>query len=108
MLKTINPATGESLETYETFTNEEVDVIISKNAQQQDEWRLKTFDERAEVVHAIADELLDRKEELAELMADEMGKPLSQGIGEIEKCAWVCNFYADKAADYLAHQLRLL
>ena len=105
MLKTINPATGESLETYEAFTNEEVDVIISKNAQKQDEWRLKTFEERAEVVHAIADELLDRKEELAELMANEMGKPLSQGIGEIEKCAWVCNFYADKAADYLADEV---
>jgi len=105
MLKTVNPATGESLSSYETFTDEEVDVIISKNAEKQQEWRLKTFDERAEVLHAIADELLDRKEKLAELMANEMGKPLSQGIGEIEKCAWVCNFYADNAADFLADEV---
>ena len=105
MLTTINPATEETIQEYKPFTDRETEQIIENNAAQQKEWKFKTFEERAEIVHNISEELKNRKEEFAGLMANEMGKPLDQGIGEIEKCAWVCEFYADHAAHFLADEV---
>jgi len=105
MLTTINPATEETIENYEPFTNRETEQIIENNAARQKEWKFKTFEERAEVVQNMAAELKKRKDEFAELMANEMGKPLAQGISEIEKCAWVCDFYAEHAGQFLADEV---
>jgi len=68
-------------------------------------WHGCTFEERGAKMNAAAKILRKDKASLAVLMAEEMGKPVTQGEGEIEKCAWLCDFYADHAADYLKPEL---
>ena len=65
-------------------------------------WRCKPFSQRAPLMKNAAAILRQRKRELSTLMADEMGKPLAQGVSEVEKCAWVCDYYADFAESHLA------
>ncbi|MBD3616167.1 MAG: NAD-dependent succinate-semialdehyde dehydrogenase [Gracilimonas sp.] len=101
-MKTINPATGESITEYPEMDFDEIDSIIAKANEAQSEWKAKNFDERATYLRSMVEILRNEKEELAELMANEMGKPLQQGIGEAEKCAWVCEYYADNAGKFLA------
>lgn len=101
-MKTINPATGKVIKDYKEMSFDEVDSIIKKANAAQSDWKLKSFEERASFFHEIAKILKARKEELGRLMAEEMGKPLNQGIGEAEKCAWVCEYYAENAEAFLA------
>ncbi|MEX0610131.1 MAG: NAD-dependent succinate-semialdehyde dehydrogenase [Balneolaceae bacterium] len=103
-MKTINPSTGEIIKKYEAMSFEEVDGIIKKAQEAQEEWRPKSFEERADYLRKIAEGLRSQKEELSRIMAEEMGKPLKQGVSEVEKCAWVCEYYAEKAADFLADE----
>ncbi len=101
-MRSINPATGEVVADYEAHTPEQVRAIIELADATQRTWRRTTFAQRATILHAAAMRLEARKDELAELMALEMGKPLSQGLGEVQKCAWVCRYYADEAEGQLA------
>lgn len=100
-MKTINPATGEVLKEYKEMEMNEIESIIQKANTAQKEWNTKSFNVRAGYLRKMASILKDRKNELAELMAKEMGKPLDQGVGEAEKCAWVCEYYADNAERFL-------
>lgn len=105
-MKTINPATGEQIREYEKMTEEEVASIIHKAGKAQKRWKEQTFEQRAPYLNKIAELLRDRKEHLAEMMAEEMGKPLKQGRSEAEKCAWVCEYYAEHAKKFLEnHQV---
>ncbi|MDZ7682172.1 MAG: aldehyde dehydrogenase family protein [Fodinibius sp.] len=103
-MKTINPTTEESISEYERMTETELDSIVREANKAQDSWHRRSFAERAECLRNAADILTKRKQEFAELMANEMGKPLPQGESESEKCAWVCNYYADNAEDFLADE----
>ena len=100
-MKTINPANGKVLQEYSEMEIGEIDSIIQKANTAQENWKTKSFEERAEYLRKIAEILKARKHDLAELMAREMGKPLAQGVGEAEKCGWVCEYYADNAASFL-------
>lgn len=100
-MKTINPATGELIRDYETMDAAEVNNIIDDMDAAQQEWKKKSYAERAVFMNKAARLLKDRKDDLARLMADEMGKPLAQGRSEAEKCAWVCEYYAENAEDFL-------
>lgn len=102
MLTTTNPTTGEVVETYPEHTDDEVDGFIAETHRQHVDWRRTSFEHRAEIMRAVADQLDKRTDELAELMALEMGKPVGSGRGEVQKCAWVCRYYADTAAEHLA------
>lgn len=104
-MESVNPATGEVIKEYEEMDNAEIEEIIRRAGEAQKSWREKSYGERASVLRNVAEILTDRKSELAELMAKEMGKPLPQGESESEKCAWVCNYYADNAADFLAEEI---
>jgi succinate-semialdehyde dehydrogenase / glutarate-semialdehyde dehydrogenase len=101
-LRSINPATGETLAEYPEATPSEVSMILAESSCAFAGWRRTSFGERAQRMRAAADRLEERKEALAVLMAREMGKPLAQGRGEVEKCAWVCRYYADHAQALLA------
>ena len=103
-MKTVNPTTGKVIEEYELMDDVELDSIINKAAVAQNDWKELSFDQRAEYLNRIADILRDRKEGLGELMATEMGKPLAQGVSEAEKCAWVCEYYAENAASFLENE----
>lgn len=104
-MKTINPATGKLLKEYQEMNMDEIDSIIQNANKAQKQWKTKSFEVRAQYLLKIAAILKERKQELAELMANEMGKPLAQGVGEAEKCAWVCEYYADNAEAFLENDV---
>jgi succinate-semialdehyde dehydrogenase / glutarate-semialdehyde dehydrogenase len=104
MLKTVNPATGRIVETYETHSDKGVEKIINATDKSWHQWRTTSFTQRGALMQNISTILRSRKEELARIMALEMGKVLREGIAEIEKCAWVCEYYAHNAESFLENE----
>lgn len=104
MMKTINPTTGETIKEYQAMSQDQVTQILSDMDQAQEQWRKRSFAERAKHLRRAAELLREKKSEYGRLMAEEMGKPLSQGEAESEKCAWVCDYYAENAEDFLANE----
>ncbi|MGE5648776.1 MAG: NAD-dependent succinate-semialdehyde dehydrogenase [Bacillota bacterium] len=103
-MQSVNPYTGETIQTYAPESDEQVDQRIRAADRAFHDWRRTPFAERARLLHSAAAVLRDRKRELAFLMADEMGKVLRDGVSEIEKCASCCDFYANHAQGFLANQ----
>jgi succinate-semialdehyde dehydrogenase / glutarate-semialdehyde dehydrogenase len=101
-LRSQNPATGELIHEYAEASAAEVSMILAEASCAFAGWKRVAFGERSAKMHAAAALLDAGKEQLALLMAREMGKPLAQGRSEAEKCAWVCRYYADNAATLLA------
>ena len=101
-IKSINPATGELIREYETHSPEQVDEIIEVSDEAQRSWGDSVFSRRAELMRSAASLLRERSGNYAELMAAEMGKPVGQARSEAEKCAWVCDYYAEHAERFLA------
>src|SRR5436190_21070633 len=97
----INPATGETLKSFEEMSGAEVGTILTQTAQAFQEWKNVDFPRRAHAMKSVAPKLRARQNEFAELMAREMGKPVSQGRAEVEKCAWACDFYAEQGESFL-------
>lgn len=104
-INSVNPLNGQIIHTYSTHTREEAQIIISKCHNSWGSWRDTSLPERAEYFKKASQLLLNRKNELAALMALEMGKPLKGGIAEIEKCADVCDFYAEHAGAFLKEEI---
>jgi succinate-semialdehyde dehydrogenase / glutarate-semialdehyde dehydrogenase len=104
-IKSINPANGETLKTYDEMTPEEAAAAVENAHEAWTSWRHTSFAERGRLMRQAGSTLRERKHELAKLMALEMGKPLKQGIAEAEKCAWVCDYYAENAEGHLAPDL---
>jgi succinate-semialdehyde dehydrogenase/glutarate-semialdehyde dehydrogenase len=100
-ITSIDPATGEAV-TPTTKRLKEIASAITQAHEVWRSWRKTTFANRAMLMKKIAKILRERGAELAMLMAAEMGKPLKQGIAEVEKCAWACEYYARNAEAYLA------
>src|SRR5206468_7101107 len=103
-IESINPATGETLKTYAETSRAEVDDIIGKTHEAFLAWRRTSFEERARRMRGAARILRKNAEAYARLMAQEMGKPVRDGIGEAQKCALACEFYADNAEKFLARE----
>ncbi|MDQ7947924.1 MAG: NAD-dependent succinate-semialdehyde dehydrogenase [Pedobacter sp.] len=104
-ITSINPTNGKAIKTYKEDTSAQVLKKIEKTHQAWLQWRETGFGERARLVLKLAEVLKGRKEELARLMAIEMGKPLKDGIAEIEKCASACEYYAKQSETFLADQI---
>ena len=100
-----NPATGDALEPVEGDDEENVEAALSRASETFEEWSERPIGERQQLLASAADELRESKEEYAELMTREMGKPISGAIAEIEKCAWVCEYYAERADEFLASEV---
>ncbi|WP_298247191.1 NAD-dependent succinate-semialdehyde dehydrogenase [uncultured Christiangramia sp.] len=105
MIESKNPYTGESIEKFEELSKEQIDEVLDNAQQRYKLWRKTTMSERAEFMNNAAEELKANKEEYARDITLEMGKPISQSISEIEKCAWVCEYYAKHAEEHLADRL---
>ncbi len=101
MLKSINPSTNELLKTYPQMDADEIKKIISQTNNTFKQWQKTDFVSRAFKMKKAASILRGRKESLAQLMTLEMGKPIRQSLGEVEKCAWVCDYFADNAEKFL-------
>ncbi|HXY89843.1 MAG TPA: aldehyde dehydrogenase family protein, partial [Xanthobacteraceae bacterium] len=103
-ITSINPATGKEIASYEEMEPAEVARIIEQTHAAYLGWRKKSFTERAKPMKAAAKILHDRAEAFGKLMAEEMGKPISDGIGEVQKCAGGCDYFADNAERLLARE----
>ena len=104
-LKSINPISGDVVGVYPQLTEIEINEIIVDVEKEFHLWKKFPIKERCQYFNNLKDAMLIRKDELSHLMALEMGKPLSQGIAEIEKCAWVCDYYAENGEDFLKNKL---
>src|SRR6266571_1862917 len=104
-LQSINPATDQLVAEYPETPPEEVARILRAARAAFGSWRRTAVPERAATLRRAGALLRARKEELARLMAVEMGKPLAQGRAETEKCAWVCDYYAEEGAGHLAPEM---
>lgn len=104
-ITTKNPYTQEELKTYSLISDSELEQKLILAKHQFLKWKAKSINKRCKLLSNVAELLLERKCSYAELMAKEMGKPITQGVAEIEKCAWVCDFYIKNAEDFLADQL---
>lgn len=100
-LKSINPYTGELINEYQEHTKKQVHELLEKASSAFSDWKLSDFKTRSTHMVNITNKLKANKEKYARLMTDEMGKPIIESRAEVEKCAWVCSYYADNAADFL-------
>jgi len=101
VLQSIHPATGRLIQTYPESTPQEIASILAAADRAQRVWRATPLDARAAVLRRAAQRLREGKDRFAALMAAEMGKPVAQGRAESEKCAWVCDYFAERAAGFL-------
>jgi succinate-semialdehyde dehydrogenase/glutarate-semialdehyde dehydrogenase len=101
-ITSVNPATGRPIKTYDEMTPEAAAAAVAQAHETWLTWRTTPFATRVRLMKRTAGILRERKQELAQLMAAEMGKPLKQGIAEAEKCASACDYYADNAEAHLA------
>ncbi|MEZ7502632.1 NAD-dependent succinate-semialdehyde dehydrogenase [Psychrobacter sp. Arc29] len=97
-----NPATGELEATYPTATDQDIQQVIEQADSAYQDWRHVPLSERGAFLHKIADIYLERQEELARIVASEMGKPVAQAKGEIGLVAEIYRYYADNAEQLLA------
>ncbi|WP_227370657.1 aldehyde dehydrogenase family protein, partial [Halomonas sp. M20] len=106
--QTINPATGETIATYDVISDEQALQALNDSHKAFLEWRKTSLEERGNILREIAKRLRAKKGEYAALMTREMGKPISQGGDEIELCAAICEYSADNAGKMLADEEREL
>lgn len=96
-----NPANGERVETYEPHDEAAVEATLTSAAEAFGDWADQSIESRQKLAAALSPILHQQKHEFAQLMAREMGKPVDQGTSEIEKCAWLCEYYAERAVEHL-------
>jgi len=101
-IATINPATGETLKTFEPLSDAEILAKLDRAQQSFEQYRKTPMQKRSQWLFATAEILEREKEKFGKLMTLEMGKPLKGAIAEAEKCASVCRYYAEHAAQFLA------
>lgn len=105
MLTSINPANNKLIKSYNEMTSEESSNIISLTNESFIKWKETSFKHRSELMKNAAKVLRENSEEYSVLMTLEMGKPIIQSRSEVEKCAWVCEYYADNAEKFLKDEI---
>ena len=101
MTESVDPATEETLDSYETHGEGDVDDLLDRASDAFEEWREQPTAEREALLERAGEVLRENSDEYAELMTVEMGKPVEQSRSEVEMCAWVRDFYAERAAAFL-------
>jgi succinate-semialdehyde dehydrogenase/glutarate-semialdehyde dehydrogenase len=104
-LKSINPATQEVIAGYDELAPQAAAEACERSAGAFSRWRETSFADRSALMRRSAEVLRSRSGEFARLMALEMGKPIRQGRTEVEKCAWVCDYYAEHAERFLEPEI---
>ncbi|MGH6622601.1 MAG: aldehyde dehydrogenase family protein, partial [Burkholderiaceae bacterium] len=101
---TTDPATLKKGKTYTGHTGQDALLMVKSVAEAQRPWRRTAMAERARLMEGTATVLRRRRGELAALMTDEMGKPVTDGLAEVEKCATACEHFASHADAYLSRE----
>jgi acyl-CoA reductase-like NAD-dependent aldehyde dehydrogenase len=102
----INPSTEEIMGSYQLHAEEQIEKMLSEAQKAFFSWREEPFARRAALMRNAAATLRQNKLKYASLMTAEMGKPIAESEFEVEKCAWNCEFYADKAEQFLGTEPR--
>jgi succinate-semialdehyde dehydrogenase / glutarate-semialdehyde dehydrogenase len=98
----VNPATGETIKTFPTITDAELDAAIAAADEAHHTWsKSTTVDERAALVRRVGELHVERRQELADIIVREMGKPIGQALGEVDFAGAIYEYYAANAADFL-------
>lgn len=104
VLKSINPWNGKLLHEYEVDSDDQVLQKLEAAQSAFKEWRQVPVEERAIRMLEVKEVLKKNSDKYARLMTEEMGKPITQSIVEINKCAWVCEYYAKYGPKFLQQQ----
>ena len=101
--KTINPYTNEVEKEFPNATDEELEAVLAKAHQLYLDWRndSESLEDRKAILHRVADILRERRTEYATIMSHDMGKLIGEAEGEVDLCADICDYYADKADELL-------
>jgi succinate-semialdehyde dehydrogenase/glutarate-semialdehyde dehydrogenase len=101
----INPANNKFVKEYKEHSNKEIQMKLELSENAFQEWKKTSFSYRSELMKKAAVILRERSQEFAELMTTEMGKLIGSGKAEAEKCAWVCEYYAENAEKFLQDEI---
>jgi acyl-CoA reductase-like NAD-dependent aldehyde dehydrogenase len=104
-IETINPSTGKVIATYNSMTSEEVSQKTKNSRIAFENWRKIDISERCTYMRRLGRIMKKNKEDYAKLITEEMGKPIRQSLAEIDKCAWVCDYYSEHAESFLRDEL---
>ncbi|WP_448515451.1 NAD-dependent succinate-semialdehyde dehydrogenase [Parathermosynechococcus lividus] len=104
-IASVNPTTGEVVKTFCPLSEAELQACLERAATAFESYRQTTFQQRSHWLLAAAALLEQQCQSLAQLMTLEMGKPITEAIAEVEKCAWVCRYYAEQAEAFLAPEI---
>jgi succinate-semialdehyde dehydrogenase/glutarate-semialdehyde dehydrogenase len=100
----VNPATGETVKQYDQISDADLDAALASASDCFESLARTTVAERAAMIQKVADAHTERREELADIIVREMGKPVEQALGEVDFCADIYGYYADKAEEFLADE----
>ena len=101
ILKSINPATEELFAEFKEMNSPLTKEIISKSSESQKNWSNIDIKQRSKIISKIGDLVEASKESFAKTITSEMGKPIMESIAEVEKCAWLCDYYAQNGMEFL-------
>ena len=101
ILRSINPYTNRVIEEFEEFSVNVLEQVLNHSAEAFKTWKKSETGLRKSLMLAVSRLLLDNTAEYAGFITAEMGKPITESKAEIEKCAWVCEYYANNSGDFL-------
>ncbi|MDB2414817.1 NAD-dependent succinate-semialdehyde dehydrogenase [Rickettsiales bacterium] len=104
-MKTINPVSDKVIKSYSKLNDDEIVEAINGGQIAFDDWKYTGFPQRSVLMKKAADVLKENSEKYARLITNEMGKTITESLAEIEKCAWVCEYYADNAEEFLKNKI---
>ena len=104
-IETVNPSTGKVIAAYDNISPEDVSRKVKSARDAFAKWKKLDIAERAEYMRRLGRVMRKNREEYARLVTEEMGKPVRQSLAEIEKCAWVCDYYAERAEVFLRDEI---
>jgi succinate-semialdehyde dehydrogenase / glutarate-semialdehyde dehydrogenase len=103
-IKSVNPFTGEILKTYTPLSEAEIKEKLKASSKAFDYWKKQSFKDRSVLMRKAGEQLRSEKHKYAKIISLEMGKVIKESLAEIEKCAWVCDYYAERAENFLADE----
>jgi len=104
-IQTVNPTTNKVIQSFEEMTDEQIEIAIQKASKTYEQWKQTDFETRTDLLHKVAGLLRDKKEELAKMITQEMGKLLEHAKGEIKLSAEIFDYYAKNAESFLADKI---
>lgn len=105
IIKSIHALTGELIQEFETLSTDELESKLVSSSEAFEIWKETSFTYRAQLFKNVAAEIRKNQALYARLISTEMGKVIKESRSELEKCAWACDFYAEKSAQFLAEEI---